>query len=128
MHNRGSVTVVSVYAAIVAALIGSIAIALAVVGSSVASLPSARTKSAFETQLESAREIREALAKPVPQPERLGPITSKPAKVAGAKSAPKKQTHDVASRQSRQAFANIHEPRQPQEFFGFLSFAPDGRH
>jgi hypothetical protein len=128
MENRSSVAVLSVYVAVVAALVGSIGIALAVVGGSVGSQQSPRTKSAFEIQLESAREIRQALAKPIPQPERLTPITAKPVKVAAAKTAPKKHNSDAAMRQSRQAFAKIDQPSQPQGFFGFLSFGPGGRH
>jgi hypothetical protein len=128
MENRSSVAVLSVYVAVVAALLGSIGIALAVVAGSVVSEQSPRTKSAFEVQLESAREIRQALARSIPQPERLTPITAKPVKVATARTAPKKHNSDAAMRLSRQAFARIDEPSQPQAFFGFLSFGPGGRH
>ena len=133
MENRSSVAVLSVYLSVMAALVGSIGVALALLGGSVVSEPSPRAKSSFEIQLESAREIREALAKPIPQPERLTPMTAKPAKVASARTAPKKHNSDAAMRQSRQAFANIDQsgqPRQsqPQGFFGFLAFGPGGRH
>jgi hypothetical protein len=84
-------------------------------------------------QLESAREIRQALARPIPQPERLAPITAKPAKVAAARTTPKKHNSDAAMRQSRQAFASFDQPGQrrqseTQGFFGFLAFGPGGRH
>ena len=133
MENRSSVAVLSVYLAVMAALVGSIGVALALLGGSVVSEQSPRAKSSFEIQLESAREIRQALAKPIPQPERLTPMTAKPAKVASARTAPKKHNSDAAMRQSRQAFANIDQsgqPRQspPQGFFGFLAFGPGGRH
>ena len=133
MKNRSSVAVLSVYLTVMAALIGSIGVALAMLGGAVVSEPSPRAKSSFEIQLESAREIREALAKPIPQPERLTPITAKPAKVAAARAAPKRQNADVALRQSRQAFAHIDQPSprqqsEPQGFFGFLAFGPGGRH
>ena len=133
MENRSSVAVLSVYLSVMAALVGSIGVALALLGGSVVSEPSPRAKSSFEIQLESAREIREALAKPIPQPERLTPMTAKPAKVASARTAPKKHNSDAAMRQSRQAFANIDQPgqprqSQPQGFFGFLAFGPGGRH
>ncbi len=133
MENRSSVAVLSVYLTVMAALVGSIGVALALLGGSVVSEQSPRTKSSFEIQLESAREIREALAKPIPQPERLAPMTAKPAKVASARTAPKKHNSDAVMRQSRQAFANIDRPSQPQQsqpqgFFGFLAFGPGGRH
>jgi hypothetical protein len=133
MENRSSVAVLGVYLTVVAALVGSIGVALALVGGSVVSDQSPRVKSPFEIQLESAREIRQALAKPIPQPERLTPMTAKPAKVASARTAPKKHNAGVAMRQSRQAFANIDRPSQPQQsqpqgFFGFLAFGPGGRH
>jgi hypothetical protein len=83
MDNRSSVTVVGVYAAVVAALVCSIGIALAIISGSMVSERAPRAKTAFEMQLENARDIRQALAKPIPQPERLAPITAKPA-TAGA--------------------------------------------
>ena len=133
MKNRSSVAVLSVYLAVMAGLAGSIGVALAMLGGSVVSQPTPRAKSSFETQLESAREIRQALAKPIPQPERLTPMTAKPAKVASVRTAPKRHNSDAAMRQSRQAFANIDRPGRPQQsepqcFFGFLSFGPGGRH
>jgi hypothetical protein len=39
--------------------------------------PSQRSETVLAERIASAREIRAALAKPVPQPERLGPITQK---------------------------------------------------
>jgi hypothetical protein len=133
MENRSSVAVLSVYLAVIAALVGSIGVALAMLGGSVVSEPSPRAKSPFEIQLESAREIRQALARPIPQPERLTPITAKPAKVASARTAPNRHNSDATMRQSRQAFANVDRPGQPQQsqpqgFFGFLAFGPGGRH
>ena len=127
MNNRSSVTVVSVYAGVVAALVGCLGIALAVVGTAAVSEPTPRAKTAFETKLDTAREIREALARPIPQPERLAPITSKPVRVATAKPAPRKPNPEVA-RQARQAFASIEEAKPPQTFFGFMSFGPSAKH
>jgi len=128
MDNRSSVTVVGVYAAVVAALVCSIGIALAIVSGSIVSEQAPRPKTAFEIQLENARDIRQALAKPIPQPERQAPITAKPAKIATAKPAPKKPNPEVGMRQARQAFASIEDRRSPQTFFGLMSFGPGGRH
>jgi hypothetical protein len=111
---------------------GIIAIAIKAIGGSVDVSSETRAKSAIESQLKSAREIREALAKPIPQPQRLGPIASKPAKpapnFAAAKPAVKKPNSEAAINQGRQAFANIDAPREPQGFFGLLSFGPGSRH
>jgi hypothetical protein len=133
MQNRSFGTVIGVYAVVVATLIGCIGVAISAIGgSSVGVSSETRAKSAIESQLESAREIREALAKPIPQPERLGPIASKPAKatpkLATARSAVKRSNADVAMKQGRQAFANIDGPREPHALFGLLSFGPGGRH
>jgi hypothetical protein len=128
MDNRSSVIVIGVYAGVIAALVCSIGIALAIVSGSIVSEQVPHAKTAFETQLESAREIRQALAKPIPQPERLAPITAKPVKIATAKPAPRKQNPEAGMRQARQAFASIEEPRPAQTFFGFMSFGPGGRH
>jgi hypothetical protein len=94
-------------------------------------------KTAIESQLASAREIREALARPIARPEPLPPISSK-VKAAEAKAGetrvaevnaepPPKKRHRVKARpwfQARQAFASF-EPYRQQPFL-FMSFG--GRH
>lgn len=129
MNNRSSVSSLVMYVAVAATLVGGVGVALTVVTSSVVSQPIvARAKTPFEIQLESAREVREALAKPIPAPQPLPQITAKLekpiAKVAARRPLPPKRNTDVAMRESRQAFASIDPPAPPQSFFEFMAFGP----
>jgi hypothetical protein len=128
MNNRSSISGLIMYVAVAGTLLGGIGVALTVVTSSVASEPSVtRVKTPFEIQLDTAREVRDALAKPIPTPQPLPQITAKPdkpiAKVA-ARSVPPKRNTEVAMRESRQAFASIDSPAAPQSFFEFMAFGP----
>ena len=128
MNNRSSISSLIMYVAVAGTLLGGIGVALTVVTSSVASEPSVtRVKTPFEIQLDTAREVRDALAKPIPTPQPLPQITAKPekpiAKVA-ARSVPPKRNTEVAMRESRQAFASIDSPAAPQSFFEFMAFGP----
>ena len=129
MNNRSLVLSVVVYAAVAATLLAGMGVALTAVTSSVVSQPAvARAKTPFEIQLDSAREVREALAKPIPAPQPLPQITAKLekpiAKVAAARPLPPKRNTEVAMRESRQAFASIDPPAPPQSFFEFMAFGP----
>jgi hypothetical protein len=124
MNNRSSVSSLVMYVAVAGTLVGGIGIALTVVTSSVASQQVvARAKTPFEIQLDSAREVREALAKPIPAPQPLPRITAKLEKPV-AKVVPPKRNTEVAMRESRQAFASIEPPAPPQSFFEFMAFGP----
>jgi hypothetical protein len=128
MNNRSSISGLIMYVAVAGTLLGGIGVALTVVTSSVASEPSVtRVKTPFEIQLDTAREVRDALAKPIPTPQPLPQITAKPekpiAKVA-ARSVPPKRNTEVAMRESRQAFASIDSPAARQSFFEFMAFGP----
>ena len=127
MNNRSPVANALVYAAVVATLVGGIGAALAVVSASVVSHESAaRTKTPFELQLESAREVRQALAKPIAAPQPLPPITAKlekpVVKVAAVRPAPPKRNAEVAMRRARQVFASMEPPPPPPSMFGFMPF------
>ena len=128
MNNRSSVSSLVMYVAVAATLVGGIGIALTVVTNSVASQQVvARAKTPFEIQLDSAREVREALAKPIPAPQPLPRITAKlekPVAKVVARSVPPKRNTEVAMRESRQAFASIEPPAPPQSFFEFMAFGP----
>ena len=128
MNNRSSVSSLVMYVAVAGTLVGGIGIALTVVTSSVASQQVvARAKTPFEIQLDSAREVREALAKPIPAPQPLPRITAKlekPVAKVVARSVPPKRNTEVAMRESRQAFASIEPPAPPQSFFEFMAFGP----
>ena len=128
MNNRSSVLSVAMYLAVAATLVGGIGVALSAVTSSVVSQQSvARAKTPFEIQLDSAREVREALAKPIPAPQPLPRITAKlekPVAKVVARSVPPKRNTEVAMRESRQAFASIEPPAPLQSFFEFMAFGP----
>jgi hypothetical protein len=129
MNNRSSILSLAMYVAVAGTLVGGIGVALTVVASTVVSHEAvARAKTPFEIQLESAREVREALAKPIPAPQPLPQITAKlekpVAKVAATRPLSPKRNTEVAMRQSRQAFASIDPPAQPQSFFEFMAFGP----
>ena len=128
MNNRSSVSSLVMYVAVAGTLLGGIGVALTVVTSSVASQQSAtRVKTPFEIQLDSAREVREALAKPIPAPQPLPQITAKlekPIAKVEARSVPPKRNTEVAMRELRQAFASIDPPAAPQSFFEFMAFGP----
>ena len=129
MNNRSSVSSLVMYVAVAATLVSGIGVALTAVTSSVASQHAvARVKTPFEIQLDSAREVREALARPIPAPQPLPQITAKlekPITKVAARSVPLKRTNtEVAMRESRQAFASIDPPAPPQSFFEFMAFGP----
>ena len=129
MNNRSSVLSVAMYLAVAATLVGGIGVALsAVTGSVVSQQYVARVKTPFEIQLNSAREVREALAKPIPAPQPLPKITAKLekpiAKVAASRPLTPPRNTEVAMRGSRQAFASIEPPAPPQSFFEFMAFGP----
>lgn len=131
MKCQNNTSTLFVYLAVVATLLGGIGAALMVVAkSAVVTQQTAQDKSPLQVRLESAREIREALAKPVPAPQPLPPITaklSKPlTKVAAAKPEPVKQSRPKVVTQAREVFASF-EPSAPQRFFGFMAFGPGMR-
>ena len=124
MNNRSSVLSVVMYLAVAATLVGGIGVALTAVTSSVVSQQSvARGKTPFEIQLDSAREVREALAKPIPASQPLPRITAKLEKpIAASRPLPPKRNTDFAMRELRQAFASIEPPAPLQSFFEFMAF------
>jgi hypothetical protein len=122
--SKHPLAALAVYIAVLLTLLGGIGIALAtVVRSTGAATASPQEKTALQVQVESAREVREALARPIAGPTPLGPITAKlakpPAKVA-ALPTPKRNT-EQAMRRGREAFASIDAP-PTDSFFGFLGF------
>ena len=67
-------------------------------------------KTLLDTRVESSREIRQALAKPIPRPEPLGPVT---AKLARSIEATKLAATPKLSKQARDAFASADRPAAP---------------
>ena len=109
MKNRGLPFLLLFYFAIVAVLLGLGGFDLTKAVQATASLSnnSAPQQTYVDEQVRSARQIREALAKPLPAIERLPPIT---AKVANQKteSHPVKEAHKVPnlSKAAREALAS----------------------
>ena len=126
MSSRSSALTVVMYVAVAATFVGGTGVALTAVTISVTSEQSvARAKTPFEIQLDSAREVREALAKPIPAPQPLPRITAKLEKpIAASRPLPPKRNTEFAMRESRQAFASIDPPAAPQSFFEFMAFGP----
>ena len=66
-----------------------------------------RDKTLVELRAESAREIRHALAKPLPRPEPLSPITARVAHVAGSVVVASRTDRQKLMDQARDAFAGV---------------------
>jgi len=121
----------AIYASVAGVLIGAFgAGAMVIAAHAPGKEQSMQDKSPLQARLDSAREIKEALARPIPAPERLGPISSKlkprlqQAKVAELKAPPKPKPRRVAP-QVREVFASF-EP-QPEPFFQLFAFGPGRR-
>jgi hypothetical protein len=100
------------YCGVAAALLICSGLSLAFVINAGASL--SRTaeieKTLLDTRVESSREIRQALLKPIPRPEPLGPIT---AKLARSIEATKLAAKPKLPKQARDAFASTELPAVP---------------
>jgi hypothetical protein len=71
-------------------------------------------KTLLDYRVESSREIRQALSKPIPRPEPLGPIT---AKLARSVEAPKLAAKPKLSKQATDAFASADLPVVPSRTY-----------
>ena len=71
-----------------------------------------RSKTLLDMRIESAREIRRALATPIPGPEPLGPIRAKPAYAMGGPTKIASTPRLRLSREAREAFAAEFGPSQ----------------
>jgi hypothetical protein len=125
--QRNILTATVIYGAVAFTLIGGIGISLATIVTAVKSAPVVQAKTPLQVQIESAREVREALARPVLAPDPLPPITAKlerklekPVLKVAARPAPQRN-REYAMRQAHQAFANMGPPTPPP-FFGFMAF------
>jgi len=125
--TKNAAAAVALYAAVAVALVSAIGVGAAVLAAHVPVIePVKQDKSPLQARLDSAREVKEALAKPVPPPEPLGPISSKlkppsVAKVAEVKTELKPKARRAVP-QGREAFARF-EPL-PEPFFQLFAFGP----
>ena len=130
---KDTATAFAIHTAVAIALFAGIGFTIsALVASSAGTQQTAKAKSPLEVQVASAREIREALARPMPGPEPLPPISSKvnkpTVKVAEAKAEPPpKPKRSRIARQAREAFASIEPFQQQPPFFQFVAFGPARR-
>lgn len=130
---KNNATAFGIYIAVAIALVAGIGVAMAaLVVSSAGIQQTAKTKSPLELQVANAREIREALARPIPGPEPLPPISSKvnkpTVKVAEIKpEPPSKPKRPRVVRQAGEAFASIEPFQQQPPFFQFMAFGPGRR-
>jgi len=132
--TKDTIRALAIYASVAGVLVGAIgAGAVAIATHAPDKQQAAQERSPLQARLDSAREIKEALARPIPAPEPLGPISSKlkpqpqplQAKVAEAKlQQPKPKPRRVVP-QVREVFASF-EP-QPEPFFQLFAFGPGRR-
>ena len=109
MKSRSQSSAVLMYFGVLTTAFAVIALGLTVVvkASTGMSEASARDKTLVELQIESSREIRRALATPVPQPPPLPPITARPARDLRAIAAmqPRKPVQTKPSKEAMNAMA-----------------------
>ena len=100
------------YCGVVAALVICSSLSLALVINAAAGLSQTAEieKTLLDYRVESSREIRQALSKPIPRPEPLGAIT---AKLARSMEATKLAAKPKLSNQARDAFASAELPAVP---------------
>jgi hypothetical protein len=96
-----------IYIAVIALLLGGLGVGLVTVVNGAAGLSQApeRDSSVLAQRVQDARDIRAALARPVPHPEPLPPITARPAHAVSAMTA-SRPARRVLSQQARDAFAS----------------------
>ena len=97
------------YCGVAAALVicSSLSLALVINAGAGLSHTAEIEKTLLDYRVESSREIRQALSKPIPRPEPLGPIT---AKLARSMEATKLAAQPKLSNQARDAFASADLP------------------
>ena len=114
MNSRNQSSVIVTYFAVVAAALSALALGTTVIvkASTGMSETSARDKTLLELQVESAREIRRALATPVATPAKLPPITARPARDIRAAAAHQstKSAHAKLSQEAMNAMAMDQTP------------------
>jgi hypothetical protein len=110
------------YCGVTAALVicSSLSLALVINAGAGLSQTAEIEKTLLDYRVESSREIRQALAKPIPRPEPLGPIT---AKLARSMEATKLAAKPKLSKQAADAFASADLPAAPSR-----SYAVPDRH
>ena len=102
-------TIIIMYGAVVGVALGGIAFGLTAVVKAATGLSqqTQREQSLLDRRMESSREIRQALAKPLPRPEPLPPITARVAHDVGSGVVASRADRRKLMDEARDAFAGI---------------------
>src|SRR5437762_9649318 len=108
MNDRGIPSLLAIYFGIIGTLVAGAGLGLTKIvdASTGMARHSEREKSLLDERLATARNIKQVLAKPVPRPEPLAPITAKPEYAASKVAAAPKPAPPKLSAEARDAMAN----------------------
>ena len=125
MNHRSPISNLAIYAAVLSTQLGGLGVSLVILSAAILSQETqVRAKTPFEIQLESAREIRQALAKPILGPPPPPPITGKlekpVPKLAAVRPTSPKRNREAAMREARQVFASMSPSPPAQSYLGFM--------
>ena len=114
LKGRTLPALLAIYFVIIGTPLACAAIGLALIVQASAGLPrqTERERTLLDYRVESSREIRQALAKPVPGPEPLPPLTAKPAHEPSARIVSANRPRPRLSKEARDAFASSEWPAQ----------------
>jgi hypothetical protein len=116
MNDRGIPSLLAVYFGIIGILVAGAGLGLTKIvdASTGMARHSEREKSLLDERLATARSIKQVLAKPVPRPEPLAPITAKPEHAAPKLAAASKPAGPRLTGEARDAMASVDSSAQPQ--------------
>jgi hypothetical protein len=116
MNDRGIPSLLAIYFGIIGTLVVGAGLGLTKIVDASAGMAhhSEREKSLLDERLATARSIKQVLAKPVPRPEPLAPITAKPEHAASKTAAALKPARPKLSAEARDAMASTDVLAQTQ--------------
>ena len=108
MNDRGIPSLLAIYFGIIGTLVAGAGLGLTKIVDASTGMAhhSEREKSLLDERLATARSIKQVLAKPVPRPEPLAPITAKPEHAASKVAAAPKPAPSKLSAEARDAMAS----------------------
>ena len=114
MNDRGIPSLLAIYFGIIGILVAGAGLGLTKIvdASTGMARHSEREKPLLDERLATARNIKQALAKPVPRPEPLAPITAKPEHAASKVAAAPLPARHKLSAEARDAMASVDFPAQ----------------
>jgi hypothetical protein len=116
MNDRGIPSLLAIYFGVIGTLVAGAGLGLTKIVDASAGMAhhSEREKSLLDERLATARSIKQVLAKPVPRPEPLAPITAKPEHAASKVAATPKPARPKLSAEARDAMASADVSAQSQ--------------